>query len=50
MIKRWRVKWTGDVAGRGEKRNAYKGVIEKSTGNRLIRRLGCCRNVTLKWT
>jgi hypothetical protein len=38
IIKSRRIRWTGDVARIGEKRNAYRLLVEKPEGNRPLGR------------
>jgi hypothetical protein len=38
MNKSRRIRWTGHVVRIGEKRNAYRIVVGKSEGNRLLGR------------
>jgi hypothetical protein len=38
MIKSRRMKWTGHVAQMGEKRNAYRVLVEKPRGKRPLGR------------
>jgi hypothetical protein len=38
MIKSRRMGWAGHVAGMGEKRNAYRILVEKLEGKRLLGR------------
>jgi hypothetical protein len=42
-IKSRRMRWTGYVAGVGEKRNTYRILVGKSEGNRPV-------GIILKWT
>jgi hypothetical protein len=38
MIKSWRMRWTGHVERIGEKRTAYRALVVKPEGNRLLGR------------
>jgi hypothetical protein len=38
MMKSGRMRWKGHVTGKGEKRNAYRKLVEKSKGKRSPRR------------
>jgi hypothetical protein len=41
MIKSRRMRWAGHVARMGEKRNAYRILVEKPEGRRLLERSIC---------
>jgi hypothetical protein len=38
IIKSWRLRWAGHVAGIGAKRNAYRILVEKPEGKRPLGR------------
>jgi hypothetical protein len=38
IIKSWRMRWAGHVARMGEKRNAYRLLVGKPEGKRLLGR------------
>jgi hypothetical protein len=37
MIKSWRMRWAGHAVRKGEKRNAYRILVGKPKGKRLLR-------------
>jgi hypothetical protein len=51
MINSKRMRWAGNVAGTGEKRNGYRILVGKPEGNRPLRRPRCMSvdNMNIGW-
>jgi hypothetical protein len=49
MIKSRRMRWTGHVAGMGQKRNACRILVGKPEGERPAGRPGLRGRIILKW-
>jgi hypothetical protein len=49
MIKSRRMRWAEQVALMGEKRNAYRILVEKPEGNKPLGRLDVGGRIILEW-
>jgi hypothetical protein len=49
MIKSWRMRWAGHVGRTGEKRNAYRILLEKAKGKRQWEDQDIGGLIILKW-